>query len=1008
MGALAFGRAGILKAHPSTGGNKKCGFVISGKYLPRFTPMPFSTARLLCLFVALATFSRSLHAEETRFFRGIVLNGPALTIDGQAWEGKDARDFSTTGKRFENQRVALKPPTDAERTQMIRASVWGGDVNLEVRAVPPGDYRIFLYVWEDNHNERFSVLVNDAPVVEAFESGTAGMWKKLGPWPAQAKDGKIVVAARGGAANLSGLEVWSGNGAIPAAGSAVKFVEMPTGEQTAFFEKRIRPVLAEHCYECHSADAKKLRGGLVLDSRAGVQKGGDTGPALTPGDPEASLLIEAVRHGDKDTAMPPKKKLLPEVIADLEAWVKMGAPDPRSEDTLSAVQAKTAINWEEARQWWSFRPLAGAPPPAVRDPTWPTNDLDRFILARLEAAGLKPAPDAEPRAFIRRATYDLLGLPPTLEEVETFVRESAADAERARVQLIERLLASPRYGERWGRHWLDVVRYADTAGDNSDFPIPQMHRYRDWVIAAFNRDLPYDQFVREQLAGDLLGGDGEERLQRIVATGYIANARRFGSRVDDYPQHLTIEDTLDNVGRTFLGLTVNCARCHDHKFDPITAQDYYALYGIFASTRYPWPGIELDQKQRDFVPLVGPDKRAAAEAEMKARGQEQARLDDAVKKLKEAVKKSKDGEKKRLEAELKDAEQAASAHRARPQSFEDAYAVAEASKRVDAVLQMKGDPAKPGAVVPRGFLTVLGGQKLAGKDGSSGRRALAEWILAADNPLTARVMANRLWHHHFGRGLVPTPNDFGKQGKPPTHPELLDFLAAKFRTEGWSMKAMHRSIMLSRTYRLSAVRAEAALAKDPTNELLASFPRQRLDAESLRDTLLALGGSLDLSPAGAHPFPAEQKYTQHNPFKAVYESNRRSVYLMTQRIQRHPFLAIFDGADPSTSTPARPTSTTPVQALFLLNDTLVHDQAGRLAERLLTSADHDAARVQHAYALLFARPADDVETEAGVAFLEKLRTQLRTAGTPDDRLFAETWRSYIRALFRLNEFVYLD
>jgi hypothetical protein len=790
-----------------------------------------------------------------------------------------------------------------------------------------------------------------------------------------------------------------------------QFVSAPTAEQTAFFESRIRPVLAEHCYKCHSARAEKIKGGLVLDSRAGVIKGGDNGPVITPGDPAASLLIEAVRHTDEDTAMPPKKKLPPEHIAALEEWVKMGAPDPRTEDTVTAVQAQSAIDWEQARAWWSFRPLAAPPVPAVKDQAWPVNDIDRFTLAKMEAAGLAPSPEAGPQAFVRRATYDLTGLPPSPEEVETFTAAFAHDQTAAIRDLVERLLASPRYGERWGRHWLDVVRYADTAGDNSDFPIPQMHKYRDWVIAAFNRDLPYDQFVREQIAGDLLGGaTEEERFARIIATGYLANARRFGSRVDDYPWHLTVEDILDNLGRTFLGLTVNCSRCHDHKFDPIPTADYYGLYGIFASTRLPWPGIELEQKQRDFVPLVAPEKLAEALAAKKAREQEQSRLDKEVQKLREELKKVPDEQKKAHEEKIKLAEKAAAEHQAQPLPFATAYAVAEAAKPGDAVIQIKGDPARPGEKVPRHFLTVLGGASLPPEEKGSGRRQLAEWLVSKDNPLTARVIANRVWHHHFGRGLVPTPNDFGRQGRAPTHPELLDYLAARLRDGSWSLKALHREIMLSRTYRLATTRRAEALAKDPLNELLTAYPRRRLEAESIRDTLLALGGNLDLSPAGPHPFPPPKdwKFTQHNPFKATYETNRRSVYLMTQRIQRHPYLATFDAADPSASTPARPTSTTPVQSLFFLNDPFFHEQSQRLAERLLREAPDDAARLRRAYLLMFSRLPTDSEERAVRDFLSGVRTPLRAAGAADKDLESETWRAAIRTLLRLNEFIYLD
>ncbi|MBN8248240.1 MAG: DUF1553 domain-containing protein [Verrucomicrobia bacterium] len=789
---------------------------------------------------------------------------------------------------------------------------------------------------------------------------------------------------------------------------APAFAGAPTPEQLEFFERRIRPVLANHCYECHSAGAAKLKGGLLLDSLAGVRQGGDTGPAITPGEPDASLLIQAVRHGDPNLTMPPKAKLPPEAIADLELWVRQGAPDPRIEDTVASSRTKSAVDWDRAREWWSFRPVTSPEPPAVLREEWPASPLDRFILARQEAAGLSPAPDADRRALIRRATYDLTGLPPTPEEIQAFLSDPSP---AAWTTVVDRLLDSPQYGERWGRHWLDVVRYADTAGDNSDFPIPQMYRYRNWVIGAFNRDLPYDQFIREQIAGDLLpSGEGPERFDRLIATGYLANARRFGSRVDDYPQHLTIEDTLDNLGRTFLGLTINCARCHNHKFDPITAEDYYALYGIFDSTRYPWPGIELEQKQRDLVPLVEPSGLAAANDARKAREIEQQRLGKELQTLKDSLKETPKESKAAVEAQIQEAERRVKEHAAQPLPFEMAYAVAESPRIANASVQVKGDPAKPGPVVPRRFLTVLGGAALPPEEAGSGRRQLADWIANPVNPLTARVMVNRIWQHHFGRGLVPTPNDFGRQGKPPTHPELLDWLASRFVASGWSVKSMHRLILNSRTWRQASVRSAAAREQDPNNELLAGFPRRRLDAEALRDTLLSLGGTLDCSPGTAHPFPPESewKFTQHNPFKAVYDTPRRSVYLMTQRIQRHPFLATFDGADPAASTPARLTSTTPVQALFLLNDPLVHEQARRFAEQSMAAAPDDEARIAAAYARLLGRSPDAGERSAALEHLATVTTRRRAAGATDDKAAREAWQSLVRVWFRLNEFVYLD
>jgi hypothetical protein len=764
-----------------------------------------------------------------------------------------------------------------------------------------------------------------------------------------------------------------------------------------FFEKRIRPLLVKHCYECHAAGAKKIRGELWLDSRAGVLKGGQSGPVLVAGKPEQSLLIRAVHHAEKDLRMPPKEKLSAAEIADLEAWVKMGAPDPRT--------GKVAGNDVEAgRKHWAFQPVRVMPPPAVKDATWPLTPIDRFLLANLEAKGLKPVGLADRRTLLRRVTFDLTGLPPTPQEIDAFLGDKSADA-WARV--VDRLLASPHYGERWGRHWLDVVRYADTAGDNSDYPIPQMYRYRNWVIDAFNRDLPYDQFVRAQIAGDLMPAASEEDRQRkLIATGYLANSRRHGSYEDArYPWHLTIEDTIDNVGKAFLGLTLGCARCHDHKFDPLSARDYYGLYGIFASTRYPWPGIELDRVQRDLIPLAPADVVAK---ETKFRQQKLAEFDATIKRLEPA----KDS------AALKDAKKAREAFAKQPLPYEVVYAMTdgtnEPKKRIgqvgDVRLQFKGEPERPGDVVRRGFPQVLGGQRLSAAAKGSGRLELAGWLTDPANPLTARVMVNRIWQYHFGRGLVATANNFGKQGRPPTHPELLDHLARQFMDGGWSVKAMHRQILLSRAYQLAGADDDTNLKSDADNAALWRFPRRRLDAEAIRDALLAVSGNLDRTPGGPHPFPEQGKwdFTQHRPFKAVYASNRRSVYLMTQRIQRHPFLGLFDGPDTNASTADRPTSTTPLQALFLMNDPFVHEQARKFAARLLAEAPDDAARVERGFVVAFGRPPTAEEHTQARDFLAQVDARLQTAGVPTERRPARVWESFARALFLSNEFVYVQ
>ncbi len=964
----------------------------------------------LSLFVLLSSFVNSQEHTPAKatFVRGLNLNGPAIEIDGNPWQGNDSSDFKCNGSAIESASIVLKPKTDKQREAMIRSSRWGRAIDVELNNIEPGEYRIFLYTWEDNSPETFQILVNDKMVVDRFTSGSAGQWRRLGPWAATANEGSIKLSAKGGAANLSGIELWSSVGEIPDP-LRVEFNRSPSEEQLTFFEAKIRPILVDHCYECHSANASDLGGGLLLDSQQGIVKGGDTSPSIVPMDPDSSLLMTAIKYNKPDLQMPPSGKLAEYQIQNIRAWIEMGAPDPRIENTVATMKAKKAIDWDKAREFWSLRPLVRPNVPLISDDRWAWNEIDRFVLDGMRQNGLTPSEDAGREAWIRRATYDLTGLPPTPEQIDAFVSDAS---DNAHATVVERLLASNEYGERWGRHWLDVVRYSDTAGDNSDFPIPQMAKYRDWVLDAFQEDMPYDRFIHVQLAGDLMPSKSiEESHRKWIATGYVANARRFGSRVDDYPTHLTIEDTLDNVGRTFLATTINCARCHDHKFDPVTADDYYALYGIFNSTRYPWPGIELDQKQRDLVPLVS--KSEAEQAQLQ-RDADQKPLDEEVKSLekqkKELGKDAPEADKKQLEELIKKAREKAEGNAKKPLPFELAYAISEAKKISDVPIQIKGDPNKVGELVPRHFLTVLGGQRVADNDRTSGRMQLAQWITDSQNPLTARVMVNRIWLYHFGRGIVPTPNDFGRQGKPPSHPALLDWLAFRFLDSGWSIKAMHREIMLSRVYRMNSIPSPQALESDPSNTFLSHFPRLRMDAESIRDTLLLLGGNLDATRGPAHPFPPQTqwKFTQHNPFKAVYESNHRSVYLMTQRIQRHPFLAIFDGADPAVSTPMRPVSTTPLQALYFMNDPFVHKQAAGFAERVLAHSQDRDERMRYAYRLALGRFPSTAELESSTRLLDSIETALDSLSMKPNDAESQSWQSLLRSMFRFNEFVYLD
>ena len=1208
-----------------------------------------------------------------------------------------------------------------------------------------------------------------------------------------------------------------------------------------FFESQIRPLLFDRCYECHSGSNSK--GGLTLDTREGWQKGGDSGPAIVPGKPDESLLIKAIRYTDPDTAMPPKKKggkLSDAQITALTEWVKMGAPDPRVGGAkIGGMKA------EDVAKWWAFQPLP------LRKEAGDSAKIDALISEKRTAAGKTATPRADARTLVRRATYDLTGLPPTAEEIAAFEQESARDSAGAYRTLVERLLASPHYGERWGRHWLDVVRYADTAGETADYPAPLAWRYRNYVIESFNADKPYNEFIREQIAGDVLAerGPREKYAERATASGYLAISRRFGFDSENY-HNLTIQDTIDTMGQSVLGLTLGCARCHDHKFDPVTMRDYYALYGIFDSSRYAFPGSEQKQKARSVTPLqpiaesvkkwrefderiailanhlaqekqgvpsgvlrsmhdgdgdlemqaaasggskgvlvppwitegsidvaaaaqspfrnvypagkvgahivggvrdyaivrgVNPQRTAANCAELhvnldfrlappapNAQGAHRIRLGTsagapalmltlssstlslpgvaepvalkpgewhnlqltlnlrsrtfsgrlatnagttplpagplaadwagtldrftvdslrgkdgqvpaldvdnfaaqdfplrpAVTALPPLALATSSGDEPALSPEMKrivemdsgfdfqtDSTPPAAPWHAGPNSvvkitvgsqstfrnllpiggfgihmpnrgeydgfgqtladvgpdkdgrlfvsfdfrcasagaggegswryylgngpgnsaavelffnathfsprngdtreplcaltvgtwyqvqlaldtkaktysgilasvtgrtaftgkfaggwngkidytFIDSYghrggirpsldadnfiirdttlpaadviaadntgAFREAAERIrkramiarerldnarkeletlliegpepvtygmaegtphNARIQLRGEADRPGDEVPRGFIASLGGAPLPTDVEGSGRLELANWLVM--HPLTARVMANRIWQFHFGRGLVTTPNDFGARGQAPTHPALLEFLASEFVHRGWSIKEMHRLIMLSGTYQQTAGEAGD----------YAGFARRRLTAEELRDSILAVSGTLDREPGRVHPFPSPLGwgYTQHGPFNAVYDHDKRSVYLMVQRIKRHPFLALFDGADPNATTAERRITTVPTQALYFLNDPFVHDKAAKLADRLTTSHKDGHTRIEAAHlAVLGRKPVADDIADA-TAFLAAAGTELGDE--------AKALASYVRTLIGGNEFLHID
>ncbi|WP_397569326.1 PSD1 and planctomycete cytochrome C domain-containing protein [Schlesneria sp. T3-172] len=1240
------------------------------------------------------------------------------------------------------------------------------------------------------------------------------------------------------------------------------------------FEAKIRPVLLTVCFDCHGE--LKSGGTLRVDSRESLLRGGESGPAVIPGQPEASLLIQAIQRHEGVSAMPPdkEKRLRPDQIADFVSWVSNGAVWPAGSARFESVQH------------WAFQPVEAPVPPAVQDEGWIRSDLDRFIRARQEALGVVPAKPASRLSLIRRITYDLTGLPPKPEEIDAFEQDESPTALET---VVDRLLDSPAYGERWGRHWLDVVRYADTAGETADYPVTDAWRYRNYVVSSFNADKPYDEFLREQIAGDILAvkGSADRYSDRVTATGYLAVSRRFGFDSENY-HHLTIQDTIDNLGQTVLGLTLGCARCHDHKFDPISIQDYYALYGIFDSSRYAFPGSEQKQKVRAMVPLLPPtesipqwrayDARVGAitaslerqkqavpsailrslndldgdfelqaaaaggsngvlvppwlysgkiavtnaaqspfknlfsrgrvgasisagageykisqalypqrtsqncdvlhvnldfrialpdwsfpgthrfwvgahpdapaaevlissESVMLRQGNEyevitpvipsaesgaaassrwynvQLTLDlrsgtvsgavgypgavsefsgkrlspaaegvinfvqfdtngnsgsvipmiefdnlgvqespiapvsteipssadqkegvDPVALAKELetltgfdgdfelqtleaapatpwgpgpnsvvvlkkesqspflnsyqpgelgihlpnraeydgfarsltqVKISADGKlyasfdfrcasterggdgswryylghgpgnsaaielffngreffrrsadarepvcslvvgewyqvqltldvnnrsfvgqllsrrqsvpfngefasgwdgtidytfidsyghlggvrpaldadnfvlsdmplssldvpssipqsdsKEARRTRLKEIRQQLAATQADAEISRQelnrllaegpcamTYGMAEGTPH-NVRIQVRGEPDQPGAEVPRGFLKVLGGESLPPGTSGSGRWELAQWLTRPDNPLTARVMVNRIWQYHFGRGLVKTPNDFGLRGMRPTHPELLDFLATQFVREGWSIKRMHKHILLSATYQQSTIPEPVpatATAPADTRDLYVSFSRRRLSAEEIRDSILFVSGELDPAPAQGHPFPTPINwgYSQHGPFSAVYEHNKRSIYLMTQRLKRHPFLALFDGADPNASTAERLGTTVPTQALFFLNDPFLHTKSEKLASRLLSRSSQIEEQINLASQLTVGRSPTATEGAEAIQFVQEYGAELASLGQQEN---AELKRlaAYLRTLFGSNEFLHLD
>ncbi len=904
------------------------------------------------------------------------------------------------------------------------------------------------------------------------------------------------------------------------------------------FEESIRPVLVERCFACHNPLV--LEGGLDLTSAAGFTKGAATGPLLSPEARDPSRLLAAISYEER-VKMPPDGRLAPEAIDAFRAWVEMGAPWPDAGPvSASAPSDVNAAFTKEQRSFWAFQPMSDPDPPPVAG-SWPRGAIDRFLLSKLEAEGLEPAPPAEKLSLLRRVTYDLTGLPPTEDEIRNFLSD---DSPSAFETVVERLLASPRYGERWGRHWLDVARYADSTGNDEDVRYPNGWRYRDYVIRAFNEDLPYVRFVQEQVAGDLLPAEdgGEVNVQGLVATGFLALGPKALAQQDKKRMLYDIYDEqLDVVSKAFLGLTVTCARCHDHKFDPIPTRDYYSMVSIFARTEsfanndrrdlsrwsrplVPEPIYEIHRRSQNLilhrradiqnvvdealarrnerlVPEIdaymlaservqggGEDSAAVAnetgldpdlleswvaylepreirrphmaawrEASPRARpdvarayrDQDRADLSEWNAKVGERWKEilaarpemdepppkrpeilpgevrffygvhiGGDGPLAVSEDDYENAfstetvarlreleEQLATLEKAAPPPPPMASAVAEGEPVLQKVF-LRGDHRNPGEDAPMGFLSILGGGHPLPELSTSGRLELAQWLTAAEHPLTARVMVNRVWQWHFGEGLVRTSSNFGKMGEVPSHPELLDYLARRFVASGWSIKDLHRRILHSSAYRMSSDISPEAHLRDPENRFLSHFNRRRLDVEEIRDGLLAIDGSLDFTMGGTLDGRKGTDPENSNERISLDPSilRRRTVYMPLRRANLPPLLGLFDFGDAVNSVAKRLSTNVSPQALFMMNSTFVAERAGNLAASLLEETDGDVARAIHrAYIAILNRPATGEEIESGSGYVERLMNNF-----PGVLAKPDAWKSLCKILMASNEFIYVD
>lgn len=768
---------------------------------------------------------------------------------------------------------------------------------------------------------------------------------------------------------------------------------------TKFFESKIRPVLEKHCYECHSTKSGKSKGGLKLDSKDSLLDGGESGPAVVPKSLAKSILYQSLLYREDGYQMPPKGKLPDSVIADFRQWILMGALDPRNTKIHSTVP--TEIDLEKGREFWSYQSPVKTGPPKSKSSNWAKTEIDRFVIAELNEQNLQPVADADPRTLVRRLYFVITGLPPEPTEMTRWTSQiaqqsSEADRQKVMANLIDELLASPRYGERWGRHWMDVARFAESTGGDHNNIYQHAWRYRDYVIDAFNNDKPFDRFIQEQIAGDLLPiANDQEWAENVIATGFLALGVKLVGEEDQQKFFADlVDEQIDTTTRAFLATTVACARCHDHKFDPILQEDYYALAGIFRSTETHYGLIKAQARQATtLLDLTGlgppPGKPALSKEEyaalVNARDEARQTVEDAMRKIRGGENVFR-GTLRRIRSDRDETEAALQAYTSTGEPRVFAMGTQDREFPLTTRLLVRGELDQPAQVVPRGFLQVLTGpgqHRLPHRVQGSGRLELAEWIASPRNPLTARVMANRIWHWMVGRGLVRTVDDFGQTGDRPTHPELLDYLALRLIENKWSVKALIREIALSRTWQLSSAFHAENFAVDPDNRFLWRMNKRRLEAEVLRDAMLAVSGQLDLKrPVGTYLSEVGEGGVGQNVFEPVIrdiKAHTRSVYLPRVRSVLPEMLEVFDAPDASLVMGSRETTSSPLQALYLLNNPFTQEQALALADELANVPTDQ--RVERAYRILFGRSPTNSEKDLGQKFLAQSIAP-SSSGTP--------------------------